>query len=361
MKQGRTLEVLAKEIEKQYDSKRDFAGDTRQFRAVVPQTTLAKNDLRPVDLNINGHGLFRMTEWAHRQIASRLGIPAKYYDRMRAEVPGLLTDNINTWFNKNPEHRMVRTIYGTTARAFLSSKYRPLDNMDLAKAVIPFIRESGCRVESCELTDTRLYLKAIAEGISTEIIPGRRVQAGVVISNSEVGAGSVRVEPLIFEVICTNGMIVTTAFKKYHIGRSGSDYGDEGVSEFYTSETRKADDRALWMKVTDVVKGVLGQDGFESIVARYRATTGNPIEGDPIKAVEVLGERLGLGEAERKGVLTNLIKEGMMSQYGLINAITRTAEDVKDYDRATELERMGCGVMELPKQDWERIARAGIN
>jgi hypothetical protein len=38
------------------------------------------------------------------------------------------------------------------------------------------------------------------------------------------------------------------------------------------------------------------------------------------------------------------------------NAVTRTAEDAADYDRATELEAAGGRVIELPAADWRALA-----
>jgi len=40
-------------------------------------------------------------------------------------------------------------------------------------------------------------------------------------------------------------------------------------------------------------------------------------------------------QADICSVLRDLIEGGNLSQYGLINALTRTAEDAKSYDRAT--------------------------
>ena len=58
---------------------------------------------------------------AHRQIAARLEIPAKYYDRMRTEAPQMLAKNVNHWLHAQPETRMIRTLDGNV-RAFLSDR-----------------------------------------------------------------------------------------------------------------------------------------------------------------------------------------------------------------------------------------------
>ena len=150
-----------------------------------------------------GNTPFQLNENAHRQLGLQLKIPAPYYERMRAENPGLLMANVNGWFQQSPDtRRMVRTLDGT-ARAILSDRYRRIDNYEVAQTVLPIISEmQGARIESCELTDTRMYIKVVNERIQTEVVPGDIVQAGILISNSEVGMGSVSVKPLIYRLVC---------------------------------------------------------------------------------------------------------------------------------------------------------------
>ena len=47
-------------------------------------------------------------------------------------------------------------------------------------------------------------------------------------------------------------------------------------------------------------------------------------------------------------ILNHLARGGNATLWGLVNAITRTAEDVASYDRAIELERYGGMALELP-------------
>jgi len=42
----------------------------------------------------------------------------------------------------------------------------------------------------------------------------------------------------------------------------------------------------------------------------------------------------------------------------LHSAVTRAAQDLESYDRATELEYIGGKIIELPQTDWERLAVA---
>lgn len=366
MKTGKTLEEMAKELTRQKDAKRDFIAPTAELEVMAidantlppPQPHEGENE-HAYSLKINGHGTFGIADTAHEQLAQRLGIPQKYYERMKVTAPALLEQNANYWFKKEPEKRLVRTLDGN-ARAFLSNRYRPLDNAELAEAVLPTLVEAGCTVESSELTERRFYIKAVTERLTFEVKKGDIVQAGLVISNSEIGLGSVKVEPLIYRLSCLNGMIsVDASLRKYHVGRGG-DAGDL-AEEFFRNETRQADDRAFWLKVRDVVNGAFRRDVFERIVARLQIATGLAIPADPVKVVEVVQQKFQLQDAERSGILTHLIKGGDLTQYGLVNAITRTSQDVKDYDRATDLERLGGQVLELPKSDWQAIANAENN
>jgi hypothetical protein len=53
-----------------------------------------------------------------------------------------------------------------------------------------------------------------------------------------------------------------------------------------------------------------------------------------------------------------LIEGGSLTQYGLHAAVTRAAQDVADYDRATELEYAGGKIIELPKTEWKVLSEA---
>ena len=66
-------------------------------------------------------------------------------------------------------------------------------------------RLEGARFESVELTETKMYLKVVTPRVEFEVAPGDVVQAGIVITNSEVGCGTLSVQPLIFRLVCRNG------------------------------------------------------------------------------------------------------------------------------------------------------------
>lgn len=348
MKTGKSLVEMAQELQRQSEAKQDFIADTR----VLEMTPTG-------DLTLQGETTqeFPLADHAHSQIAQRLDIPAKYYNRMRSAAPELLAANVNKWFQSQPERRMIRTLDGN-ARAFLSDRYRRLDNFDLAEAVLPVLGEmgEGIQIVSAEMTQRRMYIKAINTRLELEVKEGDAVQAGICITNSEVGLGSLKVEPLIFRLVCLNGMISQDfSTKKYHVGRAAED-GD--AFELYSDDTLKADDKAFFLKVQDTVRAAVDIAKFSTIVDKMKEATERKIEGNPVAAVEVLSEKFGYSNDEKAGVLTHLIQGADLSAYGMLNAITRTSQDLEDYDRATELERDGSKVLALPQSTWKAIATA---
>ncbi len=345
MKSGRTLSELATELERQAKSKRDYIADTRKI------SLRADPSAGVVLEGVNGGMALRPT--AHAQMAATLQIPKPYYDRMLAQQPDLLAANVNRWLETQPAKKLIRTL-DNQVRAVLSDSYRPLDNFDLAEAVLPKLSQLGATVQSGEVTERRFYLKAVTDRIQGEVKRGDVIQAGVAISNSEIGEGSLWVQSLDFRLACLNGMISEQAIRKAHLGR-GSRGQDaiEDAREFFRDETRIADDRAFFLKVQDAVSAMFNQVRFDERIKKYAASTAVAIEADPVKVVEVTGARFGWNDVERSSVLQHLIRGGDLSVWGMANAVTRASQDVDSYDRATEMEAQGGMVIELPPSAWK--------
>lgn len=343
MKQGRTLEQLGTELQRQRNARQDFIADTRKL---VMQTTPEKSTIR-MDVG-NRLEEFTVGLVAHQQIAARLGIPYRYYQKMQSEQPSLLDENVNTWLQENPEKRMLRVLDGNV-RAFLSDRYRRLDNLELCAAVLPVIKEmKGATIESCEVTESHLYLKVINKRMKTEVAVGDAVQAGFVVSNSEVGLGSLRVEPLVFRLVCKNGLICKDfSQRKYHVGRQ-IDESEDAAYEIYSDETLRQDDKSFFMKVQDIVRVAADQAKFELAVEKMRETMHISLEHEPIKEVELLADKFQLTQGERGNVLRQLFMSGDNTRYGLMNAVTAASKLCTDYERATDLERIGGEILALP-------------
>lgn len=72
MKQGRSLPEVLTELQRQNSAKQDYIGAAEAFRLDDDGSTF----------HIGDDHSFGTTQLFHRQVASALGIPAKYYDTM---------------------------------------------------------------------------------------------------------------------------------------------------------------------------------------------------------------------------------------------------------------------------------------
>jgi len=363
MKSGMSLQELAAELERRRSAKADYIAPAARLAMVAERDGGAP----AVALDVSGVGAFPLTNNAHAQVGGYVGIPKPYYDRMLVEAPELLAVNVNRWLGDHAsEGRMVRTLDGSV-RALLSDRYRALENEDLAEAVLPVLMERGAVVWSANITETRFYLKAVDEKIVRDIPKGHAIGDGthaffdtvspaVSISNSEVGAGSLAICTSIFTKACTNLAVFERSVRKYHVG--GRADTSEDAYRLLTDETRRQLDRAFWLQCRDVTQGALAEAEFDRIAEKLRAAAGDEIKVEVPEVVRRVSKAFSLSSAEADSILTRLAGGGDLSRYGLHAAVTRTAEDVEDYGRASELEVLGGKLIELPKAAWRELAVA---
>jgi hypothetical protein len=361
MKDGKSIVQLAKQIKAEREAKHDFIAPTTQLRFVE------QGERGGVHFKI-GNERYRTEPTRHclSQICARSGIPKPYADKMiEAKGQELLAENINWWWKNQPEKRMIRTLMNGSniARAFVSDVYRPLDNYDLAEIVLPKLTEVGCRVISSEITETRLYIQAATPRMELDLNALRAknvklkdvdpVQAGIVITNSEVGLGALAMDRMLFFLTCLNGAIAARVMRRHHVGRRHTDplFELDNAAEYYTDKTKELDDIVFWNKVKDVVDAMFDMSNFQTLCQKFADSASVPIKAT--EAIEEITTRYKLHETEKNSVLDHLIKGGELNVYGLSAAVTRTSTDVESYDRAVELERIGGEIVELPRATWE--------
>lgn len=346
---GLTIQQLAAKIAANSEMKRDYIAPTEK-------TTLLVQQDKKVVLELP-EGQFPILPLAHDQIGGRAGIPAKYYDKMLAEAPDLLCTNVNAWHRIHPSKRMVRTLGGDT-RAWLSDRYNRIENEEIAKVALPVLAElPSVKIVSSEITEKRLYIHFVLPSMEAEVKSahgrlkvGDILQVGGIIQNSEVGCGAVGVYGLIWRLACLNGMKTQDAFRKNHVGRQIED-----SEQLWADDTREADDRAILLKVRDMVRAVTDEARFRANVAKAQNLTEGLITGDPSRVVEVLAQKVGAAEFEKEGILRSLIEGGDLSAWGLLNAVTAQSHTAKSYDRAVELEAAGGMLLDLDPKEWKRM------
>jgi len=349
------FEGMLAEIVRQDAAKLDIVADTRRMSSFVEDNRLGisvDRDGGTQPFALNGH--------AFGQVATDLGIPKRYAERMLSDAPSLLTRNVDHWLAEEPNRRLLRGFKPSsedgsgTGRAWLSDRYRRLDNIEVAKRIFPVFDDvAGLEFHQAQLTDTKFYLRAVLPRMQAEVAVGDVVQAGLEIRNSEVGAGALVVQPFILRLICTNGMTVADAgVNRRHVGKRIED------DSIFSDEALKADDNAFWLVLRDTVKSVLTEVRFQEIVATLAESMRGEKIQRPIAASEELQQRYSLSDGEREAVLTNLVAGNDLSRWGALNALTATAKTVESFDRQAELEALGWTLATASTREWEAVAIA---
>lgn len=355
MKAGETMENLATEIMRQNEAKTDYivyahdllmepCGDSLILHVLDDD---AVDRIEPLDIG----------EYAHKQLYTYLNIPAKYYNRMLSEYPELLAENVNGWLSRCDAQRMLRVLDGRM-RAFVSNRYLRIDHHEVSCAVLPIIGTySDVQFLSCQLTESRMYIKLAHPDLQQSIAPNITIQAGLLISNSEVGLGSVNIQPLIYCPEQDFGMIVqTTTARRNH---SGPVYNADTSFQIRPEKFSLVEGSFFLRKIQATIEQAFDEVRFEQLVEHIRSARNALIVADNVAdVVKSVCSEFDVTETEQNGVLQQLAGSDEMNRYGLANAVSQYGQHIESYDRATELEGIGYKIISMPDQHWNHLNQA---
>ena len=160
-----------------------------------------------------GEEVYPFSEHAMSQFCAKLDIPIRYFRRLPDEMK-IIVANYDLRRLKGTSFLVRRK--SNWIRAFLSSEYVVYNNSEIAETVESLLGNGALTMKSFVLEETHMFLKIISEEI-WDVDSG--LKAGIMIGNSEVGMGSVSVEPFVFRKPCTNDLIVSRekSFRHAHI------------------------------------------------------------------------------------------------------------------------------------------------
>lgn len=368
MKKGLSLTDFATEVQNRDQAKLDYLAPVKLLDVSTNGHTslvlrevedAAGNELAPLPINGIAHG----------QLAGYLGVPKAFYDHVQRNTATIRDPNdptlalydtlVNGLLRSCPpeDTRLVRTLFGET-RGFLSDRYRQMDNLEILTRLLPVIQglpAVNWNESSLQVTDSRMYLQLVDTSKPKVIQSGTHhrlddvLQRGVVITNSEVGMGSFAVQPLVFRQVCSNGLVITEyAQRKFHIG--GRNSGDAGI--VWQSDTQKARNELTIMEMRDLMITAMSDEFLDKIAARAQDAADQTIKGTQVEhVIKNVTERFRMTNDEGKAMTGHFIEEGDLSLWGLVNSITRAAQDVESYDRSVELQAVGGNILALPKHE----------
>lgn len=375
-----TLEEAIRNLQNLKARRRDF---------VVPVQSMKMTD--GVQVLIDGigdtkfgsdgsHVVIKPNDVAHRQIANRFKIPAQYWRRMVSDHPELAAKNFNGWINRevavkgeNKSRRMLVRSYMNmpggnmgTFRALLSDKYLVYDNLDILAVALKAVKSANDQhglnisVDKCDLTDTKMFVRFTCKdieqqapsaltnyrdpdngangglGISNGII------TGFVLSNSEVGQGSLTIAPRAIVLACKNGMIWhDEGFKRMHLGAKLSE--GEAV---WKEDTKRANVILVEKQLRDMIEKYVSPDFLAQRVADIEEMAARQLT-HPVECCKNMCEAIGMNESERDNVFEYFVKQGDTSSvFSVAQAMTSFAHTCNP-DRRFQIEKEATGLLNI--------------
>jgi hypothetical protein len=322
------LEKLIEELEGQKPLKWDRRISSSELK-IVPLEAQVK-------LQMGSDDSFSVSQPCHVQIADKLEIPLKYYHKMEEEAPELLAENVNTWLQKTRKEFFIRGL-GDSVRAFLSDRYRVIDHLDVLYCSLNELQAHEAEVEDCFLSEIEMNIKVKSQRLRDFVRhKDDLIMGGLLLTNSETGHKALRLEPRLFRVKCSNGMIVEElVIREIHLGNA-----DEADNEIFYLTLRRS------------IQGVF--KGFGKIVNVLRESTGIKIK-NPQKMISNVVEHYRLSEAQRDNILMAFGAEPEYDKYGIANAVTLAAQKEETWEKSVELEKIGGNLITLPMEDFKSL------
>lgn len=331
------LKTISEELENQKSQKWDiYSVPIDELKMGYYEGPTKISVLHPETHNVLSHPLTRP---AHQQLAERLDIPWKYYERMLQESTTLLADNVNTWLAGNGKRKFFIRGMGNDIRAILSDRYRVIDHLDVLMCALNEL-QGKAEVENSHLSETNLFLKfkcsdlkAHIRGVDDEII------GGILLANSETGHGAVSAKPRIFRVLCLNGMVMESlATRQIHLGSGGASLDDDKV----------------FLDIRASIRGIFEQ--FGTVVNQLKNTTDVMVK-DPTLTINNVIREYGLSDKQKENILVSFGVEKDKTQYGIANAVTRAAQDEEKFENELELERLGGKLVEMKPEAFYALSQ----
>lgn len=202
-----------------------------------------------------------------------------------------------------------------------------IDHLDILYCSLNELQAHEAEIEDCYLSEIEMNIKVKSQKLK-DFVRHRDdlIVGGLFFTNSETGHKALRVEPRLFRVKCSNGMIVEEfVTREIHIGND----------EF---------DEVIYLSIRRSIRELFGR--FGEIVQTLIESTEVKIS-NPQKVINNLVEHYKLSEVQKDNILMAFGAEPEYDKYGIANAITQAAQKEETGEKSVELERVGGNLISL--------------
>ncbi len=333
MKKGHNIKEVLERINEDRKHKTDYLVNLKSITIKEASDSVYPN----IDVDHLTTSPHNLSDHSLNQLCGRLEIGTHYINKCLPVSQNLVAHNLNFWINKSKDRELlIRTFENDSklCRAIMSNRYKRIDNDVVANHSLNKLMDMNADLKYSHYDRDTLNITAVLPKLEGEVEKDDIVQGGITITNSEVGGGSLIIQPFIYRLVCTNGMVAPRYLNRFYARHVGKIVIDA-----------EKDDQ--WVTIIDNMKKqielVSNSELFQENLQKLKDATKQSINSHQIVQ---LAKRQGVSDSERAQIFERLGKyvgdTFTTSKYELANAITNLANDEdKTDDRARFLQELG--------------------
>ena len=320
MKKGHDIRNVVQQINKDVKSKKDYIVTLNALEVTTSNNTYPNLEFT------DAPDQYSLTDHSMNQLCGKLEIGTQYLRKCLPVSQELVAHNLNFWIkNTKSKELMVRTIERESdelpniARAVCSNRYKRIDNDVVVTHSLNKLMDLGLDIKYSHYDRDTLNITAVNPKLEGEVTKGDVVQSGVTITNSEIGSGSLMIQPFIYRLVCTNGMVAPRYLNRFYSKHVGKIIIDPSQDDQYITIIEKM------KKQIDLVND---NEVWKESFQKLKDSTKQTINSHQI--VE-LAKKQGVTESERAQIferLNHYVGDTFTTtKYDLANAITNLGND----------------------------------
>lgn len=321
--------------------------EMKNVLSTVSKDAKYKKDMLAVanEIKMNKDGQFTVgrlkfdaTDNAYSQAFQRYGMPTTYERRLLEINPKLVADQYN-YFSANAQQRDMLVRYREqsskrTMRALLTDAYTPLDDLEIYETFNDLFgtEMKDLQIETFYYDDNRSRVRVLIPDLSMNVGTPKKgdiLRVGFDIINSETGRSSLSVSPVVYRLVCTNGLKL---------------WQNEG--EVFKQRHAHVSQYDLKSNLSEAVKNAI-RNG-DVLIGKFAEMKEQPVE-DPMALIQTLAKKKDYSDKFVKTTQDAFLIEPEKTMFGVINAFTRSAQTLNDEDRI-EIEKFAGSLVKNHKQ-----------
>ena len=221
MIKGHDIKERLQKVNDDANYKKDFVVNLKALRVKESVRTF------PAVQVLGNDEALQLTDHSLNQLCGRLEIGTLYINKCLPVSQSLVAENLNFWIDHNKERDLMLRTYenfdkSKNVRAVLSNRYKMIDAHHVLNPALNKIMDLGAEFKYSHYDGDRLNVTATLPKLEGEVQKDDIVQGGITITNSEIGNGGLLIQPFIYRLVCTNGMVAPRYLNRFftrHVGK----------------------------------------------------------------------------------------------------------------------------------------------